>query len=569
MPLPRILDGRRRGLFALLVGNGVLQAAGAVATALLVHYGFDRLVVGSGALDVRAAASLAAAFVAANLATSWLRWRGGVDAERLGQEYVHAVRQQLFRHATVLGADGARQMSNGGMMLRFVGDLSAIRNWVSLGLARLVVSGLGVGIALAALAFMEPMVAGAVAVSIAAAAAVALAIGPRLRGRTREARRRRGRVGALVNDRIVHMNVVEAFGQEERELRRVRKASALLRDALVARSRVASLLRALSEASAGLASTCALLVGALQVAAGHATPGAVVAAMVVAGLLAPRLGDLGRVFEYWNAAAVARAMQEKFLALHPIGRPAARPGDEPLPDGPLRLELRGVARSPVFADVSLAIEPGERVAVVGASGSGKSTLLRLLAGLLAPHEGAVLAHGEELRYYRPEALRAAIALVSPELGLLRASLRFNLAYGAPGADDCAIAAAVERCRLEPLVQRLPRGLDTRISSNGQGLSTGERMRIAIARALLAGPRVLLLDEAEAHLDRPAREALDALIDSFPGTVVFASHDPAQVARAQRALAIAAGRVREATLAEAIEALQPRPSPLPVPFRLAS
>lgn len=556
MALPAILAGGRSRLFAFLVANGVLQAAGAVATALLVRYGFDRLVMGAGALDLQAAGSLAAAFIAANLATSWLRWRGGVDAERLGQDYVHAVRMRLFRHATELGADGARQMSNGAMMLRFVGDLAAIRNWVSLGLARLVVGGLGIVLALVALTLVEPVIAGAVALSVLATAGVALAIGPKLRGSTREARRRRGRVAALVNDRIAHMNVVEAFGQERRELGRLRRASGGMRSALIERARVVSLLRAVSEASAGFASTCALLVGAVQVAAGHATPGAVVAAMVVAGLLAPRLSDLGRVFEYWNAATVARDMQARFLALQPGRRRARRGGDQALGEAASRIELRGVARAPLFADVSFAIEPGERVAIVGASGAGKSTLLRLIAGIIEPDEGSVLLGEKDIRVYRWGAVRKRIAMVSPELGLLRASLRLNLTYGAAGVGDEEIDRVLALCRLQPLVARLPRGLDTRLPSNGEGLSTGERTRIALARALLAGSRVLLLDETEAHLDRPAREALDALIESFPGTIVFATHDAAQVARAQRALSIVSCRVGEMTAAQAVSSTQP-------------
>ncbi|HET9578447.1 MAG TPA: ABC transporter ATP-binding protein [Usitatibacter sp.] len=554
MALPRVLEGERRGLFARLVLNGILQAAGAVATALLVHRGFDRLVLQGHAANVQAATALAAAFIAAILGTSWLRWRSGVDAERLGQDYVHAMRMRLFRHATTLGGDGTRQMSNGVMMLRFVGDLTAIRNWVSLGLARLIVDGLGIAIALAVLAVVHPVIAAAVTVSVLAAAAVALAIGPSLRGRTREARRRRGRIAAIVNDRIARMNVVEAFGQEERELRRVERASSRLYKALVDRAWIASLLRALSEASAAFASMCALLVGSLQVAAGRATPGAVVAAMVVSGLLAPRLRDLGRVFEYWNAAAVARDMQARFLALRPMARPVQRNGREAVPEGASRIELRHVGRPPVLADVSLAIEPGERVAVIGGSASGKSTLLRLIGGILQPAQGEVLLDGRDIRAYRWSELRCRVAMVSPELGLLRGSLRLNLTYGAGDVDEPALARVVALCQLQPLVARLERGLDTRLTGEGAGLSTGERTRVAIARALMARPSVLLLDETEAHLDRPAREALDALVESFPGTIVFVTHDPARVKRADRAFEARDGGVTELDVAQAVARL---------------
>ena len=554
MALPPILSGRRRTLFAFLLANGAGQALVATATALLVQNGFDALVTSTAPPENANASLFAAGMLATILATAWLRWRAMLDGERLGQSYVHAVRMRLFRHITAIGADGARQMSRGALVLRFVGDLTAIRNWVSLGLSRLTVSGLATLLALAALAAVEPVIATAVGIAVAAAAAITLTIGPRLRARTREARRHRGRIAALINDRIAHLGVVESFGQEERETRRVRRASRKLRDALIDRARVVGLLRALAEASAGFASLCALVVGALQVAAGEATPGAVVAAMVVAGLLAPRLSDLGRVYEYWNAAAIAREKQLQVLRLQPVARSADWPGGKPLTTAVDRLELRSVRLEPVFRDVDLVIEAGERVAIIGPNGSGKSTLLRMLSGIVEPDAGEVCLGGEEIRTRRWSDVRKAFAMVAPDLSLLRGSLRLNLTYGARDATDAQIAKTLEACRLESLVERLPRGMDTRLSENGEGLSTGERARIAIARAVLARPQVLLLDEAEANLDRLAREALDHLIRTFPGTVVFITHDAARVAQADRILAIRPPRLEPVTLAEAIAEL---------------
>ena len=144
--------------------------------------------------------------------------------------------------------------------------------------------------------------------------------------------------------------------------------------------------------------------------------------------------------------------------------------------------------------------------------------------------------------------------MSPDLPLLRGSLRLNLTYGARNAGENEIAEVLQACRLGPLVERLPKGLDTRLSENGDGLSTGERARIAIARAVLARPHVLLLDEAEANLDRLAREALDNLIEGFPGTVVFITHDAAHVARAGRILAVRSHRLVPITTSEATSEL---------------
>lgn len=555
MELPRIIAGSRRKRFALLVANGFAQALTAVATALLVRRGFDGLVVAPAAGATSGALVLVAAMLTVISLNAWLRWRGNFDAERLGQGYVHAVRLRLFRHIVAIGAEGARQMSRGALMLRFVGDLSATRNWVSLGLSRLTVSGLATTLALGALAVIDPVIAAAVGIAVVTAAVLALAIGPRLRSRTREARYHRGRIAALINDRIAHLGVVEVFGQERREVRRVRRVSRELRSALVKQARVVGLLRALSEASAAIASICALAVGAVQVGAGNATPGTVVAAMVVAGLLAPRLNDLGRVYEYWNAAGIAREKQLQVLRLQPVGRGVVRQGDAPLSAAADRLELRQVSYDRIFTAVNLDIAPGERIAVIGPNGAGKSTLLRLMAGILEPDAGAVRLGGQNIATRAWADVRRAFAMVAPDLSLLRGSLRLNLTYGSRRVDEVELRRVLDLCQLQPLLQRLPNGLDSRLAENGHGLSTGERARIAIARALLARPRILLLDEAEANLDRFAREALDRVIRSFAGTVIFITHDAARLAQADRVLALRASGVESLSATEAMAELR--------------
>ena len=541
MALPRLLSGRRRIRFFYLVANGIGQAAVAVVSALLVQRGFDSLIAGGEALSLRTSLIFGGGLMTAILVGAWLRWRGHVDAEQLGQGYIHAVRMKLFRHIARIGADGARQMSRGAMMLRFVGDLTALRQWISLGLARLTVGGLSAVLALGALAFFEPVIAIAVGVSVAGAGALALAIGPKLRGRTREARRRRGRLAGTLNNRITHIGVVEAFGQEARERDRIEGLSRSLRHALVRRARIVGLLRALSEASASFAGLCALFVGAFLVGMGLATPGAVVAAMVVAGLLAPSIQDLGRVYEYWNNAVIARRKQEQLLALKAVGRHGRRAGRKSLEDGPGRLELRDVSRHEVIEHVSVRLEKGERLGIVGRNGAGKSTLLRLIAGILHPSAGKVLLDGQNINDVNWRDLRQAFAMVSPDLPLLRGSLRFNLTYGARNVSDEDLARVLEACGLTPLIERLPQGVRTRVSESGDELSTGERARVALARALLVRPRVLLFDEAEANLDRVARTALDRIMDDFDGTIVFTTHTRERAARADRIIHLEAGR----------------------------
>ncbi len=553
MKLPAILFGGRRKVFAYLVANGIGQALIAVAIALLIRHAFDRLVITSETVETATWILLTLAMLVTILLTAWLRWRGNVDGEHLGQSYVHAVRMRQFRHITAIGADGARRMSKGALMLRFVGDLSALRNWVSLGLARLTVSGLAMVLTLIALTLVEPVIAISVAIAIIVTGLLVFTIGPGLSNRTREVRRQRGRIAALINDRIVNLGVIEAFGQENREIKRVRRSSKRLRESLLQRARVVGLLLALSEASAGIASMCALLIGAIQVASGQATAGTVVSAMVVAGLLASHLKGLSRVYEYWNAAGIAREKLMQVFQLQPVGRSIRMSGDLPFTFNPKLddIKLMNVTKQPVFDSLELCITPGERVAIIGANGAGKSTLLRMLCGLIEPDSGQVMLGDKEMHTQRWDDISRTFAMVSPDLPLLRGSLRLNLTYGANDVDEEEIKQVVQQCGLMPLVARLDKHLNARIAESGAGLSTGERARIALARALLAKPSVLLLDEAEANLDEPARRALDEVIDSFEGTVVFTTHDVQRAARANRVLAIDSGKLISMTSIEVL------------------
>jgi ABC-type multidrug transport system fused ATPase/permease subunit len=166
----------------------------------------------------------------------------------------------------------------------------------------------------------------------------------------------------------------------------------------------------------------------------------------------------------------------------------------------------------------------------------------------------VLLDGVDVRQLDEHDLRKVIGLAGPDLPLLRGTIADNVRYGDPRADEDALAAAVAASGLDELVASLPDGLDTRVGEGGRGLSAGQRQRVALARAVLARPRVLLLDEADAHLDPVAAGAVDRLVQDFDGTVVVVTHRPARLPAAAQVWRLERGR------------LQPRPRPRPRPGR---
>ena len=175
-------------------------------------------------------------------------------------------------------------------------------------------------------------------------------------------------------------------------------------------------------------------------------------------------------------------------------------------------------------------QKGQKVAIVGPNGAGKSTLLSLVARLFDPDEGRIYLEGKNLLEYRFTSLRRSIGMVSPELPLLRGSIKRNLLYRFPKALPEEFEPIWKLCGVDEIIAELPEGLNTRIAERGQGLSTGQRQKISLARALLGNPPLLLLDEADANLDVQAAELLDRVLASYSGTVIIVTHRPERLSK---------------------------------------
>jgi ATP-binding cassette subfamily B protein len=196
----------------------------------------------------------------------------------------------------------------------------------------------------------------------------------------------------------------------------------------------------------------------------------------------------------------------------------------------------------VLADVSARVAPGEVVALVGSTGAGKSTLCELLAHLVEPSDGTIRIGGVPLDQVDPDDLHQAVALVFQESFLFADSVRENLAMGAE-VDDDELWAALEVARASTFVDRLPRGLDEVVGERGVTLSGGQRQRLALARALLRRPRLLLLDDATSAVDPTVERAiLDRLRDGIAATTIVVAHRVSTIALADRVLLLDEGRI---------------------------
>jgi ABC-type multidrug transport system fused ATPase/permease subunit len=371
--------------------------------------------------------------------------------------------------------------------------------------------------------------------------------------RVRRGALRRQEQTAVVSQRLLEIlegiQVVKAFRAEAAEEAAFRRQTRRLlrRSMRVVRQRLLS--HALVDVSNQALTLGGLSLGAWLLIRGawNLSPGDLVAFFLVANQTYQPLKRLAHGF---TAMMEAEAGAGRFLAL------LDAPGEEPDPPDallpaqqPHRVALRGVSFSyggePLLRGLSLEIEPGQTLALVGRSGAGKSTVVDLLLRFRAPDSGCVEIDGSDLRRLRRDAWLARTALVGQESFLFDTSIRENLRYGRPGASDEALLAAARAARVAEFARGLPAGYDTEVGSTGLRLSGGERQRVAIARALLRDPGLLILDEATSALDarseKAVQEALDTLLGGRSTTLVIA-HRLSTILRADRIAVLEHGRI---------------------------
>lgn len=528
--LPAIgADGRRFGI-ARLAALAVGQAAAAGVAAFATREVFVALRVDGGPWPMVAMALVAAAGVALALLSVGER----VVAERVGQEYAGALRLTLFTHLSRMPARDVAGRRSGGLALRFVGDLAAVRNWVSLGIARLVSAGIVLPVATAVLFVLDARLGAAAAVPLVLGLLAMALAGPRLGPAHRRLRARRARLAVDMLERVPHAPELRLLGRIHLERERLaRRTAALIRSAQ-SRASGAAALRGIADVVGGL-SAAALMMTAF--ANGVAAP-TVAAALSALALMLQPLRDLGGVWDRHRAWVVARDKCAAVLR-SPTLRPRRRDARQPkstaatasaappdvCADAAPKLRLNGMGGG-ALAGQGLLVRPGQKVAIVGPNGAGKSTLLRLAAGLEQQPQVRVMLNGVDPTALDARQRRRMLALVSARSPMLAGSLRRGLTMGsAPVPADDVIRARALAFGLGGLLQRLG-GLDGQIAEGGRNLSSGEARRVLLTRAALSGAKLLLLDEPDDALDADGSDTVARFLHGAEATALVVTHSAA-------------------------------------------
>lgn len=529
--LPKLTDnGRGRQLLGVVVlALGQAFAAGVAAFATRNVFAHLRL------NDTPVPVQPLLFIVAAGLAIAALRYFERVIGEKIGQDYASELRLKLFRHLSRLPNHVLEKRRRGFVTLRFVGDLSAIRNWISAGIARLISSSIVLPSATLAVFLINPLLGLAAGLPIAIGILVMLVAAPRLNKVHSRLRTRRGNLAADMSERAPYAAELRLMGRMRIEQDSLLRKTHSLISASIDRVKAQSLLRAVPDAVSALAAA-GVFYAAFKA---NIRAAEVAGALAAVGLMIQPMRDLAGVWDRYRAWIAARDKCIKLLSQSTLKSPAA-PKTKFVCE-PKSLKLSKISFGPL-ENIDVEAAKGEKIAILGPNGSGKSTILKLAAGLEAPDQGEVLLGDRSPISLGAGDRKRMIDYISMRTPILSGSLRRAFTMGiAKTPKDLVIKKMAEAYGLDKVLDRLG-GLDGKVAEWGANLSSGEIRRVMLTRAALSGAHLMLLDEPDDALDSEGPELLLRLLRNTEATTLMITHNQALARRMDQVWFIDGGKL---------------------------
>ena len=465
----------------------------------------------------------------------------------VGQRVITDLRARVYDHLLKLPLDFYARRRSGELISRMTNDMAAVQQAVTMSIGEVVHYTLVLIGVLVAIFWLHWQLALISLIVLPLAALAVNRYGSRIRAFSARMHERIGDMAAVLAETIGAIRVVKAFTMEGLSRRRFQEANERSFVVSMKSVQAQAALKPVVELILVTGMVMVLWAGGREVLAGRLTVGELMSFLAYLGMLSQPVSALTHHFALVQQAAAAgerigRLLQEQT-------EPQASAALKTLPRVAGRVEFEHVSFSyepgtPVLEDVTFTIEPGETVALVGPSGAGKSTLVNLIARFYDPDSGVVRVDGYDLRTVDPRSLRRQIGLVPQDPVLFGISIAENIAVSRPDAGMEEVRRAAELAYAHEFITRLPAGYDTIAGERGASLSGGQRQRIAIARAILADPRILILDEATSALDSESEAAIHAALQRIRQgrTVIIIAHRASTVMLADRIIVLDRGRV---------------------------
>jgi len=472
----------------------------------------------------------------------------------MSRDIEYELRNEFFAHLERMGPRFFHEYRTGDLMSRATNDLNAVRMLVGPALMYSANALIVFALALPLMIRVSGRLTLLALFSLPLVSVATKLFGARIHAHFEQVQEQLGRLSTRAQENFAGVRVVRAYGQEEAERRAFRALNREYVRRNVRLIRLTGLFYPTLAGLIGLGSAAVLWYGGRLALAGTISVGQFVEFnLYLARLIWPVIA-MGWVVNLVERGLASMGRLVEVLEREPEDRDV---GASPLPGGGERwaprgrIEIRHLTfsydgQAPVLRDVSVTIEPGEMVAIVGRTGSGKTTLVNLLTRLYEPPPGTVFIDGRDIREIPRAQLRAALGVVPQEPFLFSLSIAENIAFGADSADEREIAEAARWAGLEEEIRGFPDGFRTIVGERGIMLSGGQRQRVAIARALLRRPRILILDDALSAVDAHTEEHILAQIRALMSgrTVLFISHRLWTVRDADRIIVLDRGRVVE-------------------------
>ena len=525
-----------------------LLAFGAIGMTVAIPYLTGRAINAIRAHQHHELTVLAIAIAVAGLARLVLSVFRRLVAGRVSLGVELDVRNRLYGQLQQLELSFFDRQQTGQLMSRATVDLQSVRFFLGYGLIFIAQSLLTIVLAAIAMFALQPELAAISLAPVPFVVVIANRYGKRSRPALQEAQQRIAELTAEAEENVSGVRVVKAFAQEQRQLDRFRHSVQRVFDQQIYATRIQAFYGSLISFLPNLGLGAILLVGGRDVINGTLSVGAFTAFYAYLLMLISPMRTLGYMLGAAQRATASGARIFQILDRAP--RITTPPGAPPLPDGPGRVTLRDVGLTfegsprPALSGIDLDVAAGRTVGLVGAMGSGKTALVSLLSRLYDVSSGSVMIDGADVRSVDLVSLRRAIAVVNDDPFLFSATVHDNIAYARADATREEVQRAAVAAQADAFIRSMPEGYDTIIGERGLTVSGGQRQRIAIARAILADARILILDDATSSVDASTEQEIKlALREVMADRTTFViAHRLSTIALADEVIVLEDGRV---------------------------